>query len=304
MNLAKKEAEFYGNKGTGRSVALYIFIAFIICGLFVFPQRAESGPYSGECPRPVAEKGYTFTVMAEGLPRVDNLTRAGNGSIYATLELKKGQGKVVRISPDGHGEVILRGLNKPDGIRAAYGKLFIVEESKKGRVLEYDIKKKSLRTLKKIGYLEGLIIISKDELLLTRDRKKGKLLKLSLYGWVRVLAKRLKRPEGIVLGKKGEVFIAETSTGRILKYSGGKITTVVGGLNEPDQLAMSADGALLITEDQAPGRLLSYAKGRLSTIARCLSSPQGILPVEGGILVSEQGRGRVLKFTRRSAVGP
>jgi len=304
MKFANRGTDFYGNRGPGPRLALYIFIAVFACGLFVFYRSAESGPQNGKCSGPIAENGYAVTVMAEGLPRVDNLTRAGNGYIYATLELKKGHGKVVRIGPGGHGTVILRGLSKPDGIRAAYGKLFIVEESKKGRVLEYDIKKKTLRVVKKIGYLEGLIIISKDEVLLTKDRKKGKLLHLSHDGGLTVLAKNLKRPEGIILGKKGEIFIAETSTGRILKYSKGKITTVVTGLNEPDQLAMSADGALLITEDRAPGRLLSYANKRLRTIAGCLSSPQGILPVEDGILVSEQDRGRVLKFTPRSSVGP
>ncbi len=299
MNCTQKTKRFHEKKRPSHYASLCIMMAIIITASFAFSRTGECGLREQRCSGPVAKKGYKFTVMAEGLPRVDNITKAGNGVIYVTLERSRGRGKVVRLTPDGKMAVILSRLNEPDGIRAANGKLYIVEESKKGRVLEYDIKKKTLRVIKKIGYIEGLIVTRKNELLLTKDRKKGKLIRLSLDGKVKVLKKGLKRPEGIVLGKNGEVFIAETSTGRILSYRGGKIKTVLTGLNNPDQLAMTSDGALLITEDDNPGRFLLYDKGRLHTIATCLSSPQGILPVEDGILVSEQGWGRILKFSRR-----
>ncbi len=299
MNSTERETTSSGKRRRPQGMALYIITAVIICGSFLLPLTAECGVRKAECSGPVAEKGYEFEVMATGLPSVDNLTRTPDGSIYATLERRGGRGEVVRLWPDGKSEVILTGLKRPDGIRAGNGKLFIVEEVKKGRALEYDIKDKTLRVIKRIGHLEGLAVISTNEIFVTKDRKKGKLIGLSLDGKGAVLASGLKRPEGIALGKKGELFIAETSTGRILEFRGGKIKTFLTGLNNPDQLAVTTDGALLITEDANPGRLLSYDKGRLRTIARCLSSPQGILPLEDGILVSEQGRGRVLKFTGR-----
>lgn len=299
MNLSDKTAMICGRSRPSRGRALYVIMALFISASLLMPLTARAGGKKAKCSEPVARAGYEFTVAAVDLPSVDNLSRTSDGSIYATLERRGGRGEVVRLMPDGTNRVILTGLKRPDGIRADRGKLFIVEETKKGRVLEYDIKTKTLKVMKRIGHLEGLAVVAREELLLTEDRKKGELLRLSPDGTVTVLLRGLIRPEGIVLGKKGGVFIAETATGKVLKFSGGKTETILRGLNNPDQLAMTADGALLITEDADPGRFLSYKNGKLTTIADCLASPQGILPLADGILVSEQGRNRVLKFTGR-----
>jgi len=297
MNFSEKTAMIRAKCRPSQGRGPYILMALIISGSFLLPLTARAKGKRAGCSEPVARAGYEYTVAAVDLPSVDNLSRTRDGSIYATLERKGGRGEVVRLMPDGKSKIILTGLKRPDGIRADRGKLFIVEETKKGRVLEYDIKKKTLRVMKKIGHLEGLAVVSREELLLTEDRKKGTLLRLSPDGTVTVLLRGLIRPEGIVLGKNGEVFIAETATGKVLKFSGGKTETILRGLNNPDQLAISADGALLITEDANPGRFLSYKNSKLKTIADCLASPQGILPLPDGILVSEQRRNRVLKFT-------
>ncbi len=299
---AKKAKKNKRSKAGARGPSIYILAAFIVLlfGGYLIITHGGEGLVKPTCREgAVAEKGYAFTVLAEGLPSIDNLAMTEDGGLYATLEERGGQGKVVRILPDGKHEVILRGLNRPDGLRAAGGKLYIVEEVKKGRVIEYDLKKKSWRVIARIGHAEGLAVLPGGGLLVTRDRKKGRLFRLEPDGKKTVLQNKLKRPEGIVLGKKGEVFIAETATGRVLEFKDGTTKTILSNINNPDQLAITPDGALLITEDANPGRLLSYKNGRLSTIARCLSSPQGILPEGDSILVSEQGRGQVLKFTRR-----
>ncbi len=285
---------------TKKSLRRIGFSGVILCGFFLFfiIQGCASSPET--CGEPVAEQGYEYDVFASGLPSVDNITKTDDGMLYVTLERSRGRGQVVHLLPDGRlGEVILKGLQRPDGLRAGDGKLFIVEESKNGRLLEYDIKSKELRTLARIGHLEGLIIRSKSELIVTKDRKNGKLLSVNLEGKKHVLARGLKRPEGIVMGGDGEIYIAETSTGKILVYKNGEIKTLLSGLNKPDQLALTGDGAILITEDADPGRFLSFKNSKLTTLARCLDSPQGILPLNGAILVSEQGRGRVLRFRRR-----
>jgi len=299
MKFFKEPAMPFWKKLTYRGIIPYLMPTLIIMALFLFPRPGHCANPDNRCAAPIVGKGFTFSVFAKNLPSVDNLAEADNGSIYATLEQKKGRGKVVRIAPNGASVVIVQGLSRPDGIRRGFGKLYIVEETKKGRVLEYDIKKKTLRVIARIGYLEGLAIISKHELVVSRDRKKGKLIRVTSDGNVTVIKKKLRRPEGIVAGKNGKIYIAETATGKVLEYGGGKIKTIIKHLDNPDQLAMTSDGTLLITEDADPGRLLSYHKGKLKTIARCLSSPQGILPLEEGIFVSEQGKGRVLKFTGR-----
>ncbi len=281
-------------------------IAFALAGGPALPANAKGHHHhhqheGSKCKGPVAGKGYSYSVLASGLPSVDNLTRTADGTLYATLERRKGRGEVVKILEDGKSEVVIRGLRRPDGLRAYHGRLFIAEESKNGPLIEYDIKTRALRVITRLGYLEGLVVLPGDEFLVTRDRKKGSLIQVSESGETTVLIRGLRRPEGIAQGKNGEVFIAETSTGKVLLFRDNRLTTLVSGLEKPDQLAVTSDGRLLITEDADPGRLLSYRDGRLSVVASCLASPQGILPLGGnnGILVSEQGRDRVLKFTAR-----
>jgi glucose/arabinose dehydrogenase len=282
---------------------LAVAIAFALAGGLTLPATAKGHHHheDSKCHGPVAGRGYSYSVVASDLPSVDNLARTADGTLYATLERKKGRGEVMKILGNGKSEVVLRGLRRPDGLRADHGRLFIAEESKDGPLIEYDIKTKTLHVITHLGYLEGLTVLPGDEFLVTRDRKKGSLIRVSESGETAVLIRGLRRPEGIAQGKKGEVFIAETATGKVLLFRDGKLTTLVSGLEKPDQLAGTSDGTRLITEDADPGRLLSYKDGRLSVVASCLASPQGILPLEGndGVLVSEQGRDRVLKFTVR-----
>ncbi len=268
-------------------------------GIFFLSFSPSGNAAEDNCAHVLTSKGYEYSVFAEGLPSVDNLTMTSDGKLYATLERGHGHGEVVRILSDGSYEVIIDGLRRPDGIRAGDGKLFIVEESKRGRVIEYDLGSKQVRVVARLPYVEGLNVISKDEVLLTEDRKKGKLISLTSEGKSHVLMRGLKRPEGIVVDSEGTVFIAETATGKVLKYSGGRLETVLDGLNKPDQLAIDGTGALLISEDSRTGRLFAYKDGKLRIIASCLRSPQGILPVRDGILLSEQSRGRVLKFRKK-----
>jgi sugar lactone lactonase YvrE len=71
----------------------------------------------------------------------------------------------------------------------------------------------------------------------------------------------------------------------------------VTGLDHPDQVEVAPDGSVWVTEDATPGRLLRYADGELTVIAQGLWAPQGIAFREGEILVAEQGRNRILRFT-------
>ncbi len=281
----------------GAAIALALAVGLSL------PAAAKGGRHhrheDSKCSGPAAGRGYSYSVAAAGLPSVDNLAVTADGTLYATLELKGGRGEVVRILPGGKHETVLRGLRRPDGLRADHGRLFIAEESRKGPLVEYDIKTGAAHVIARPGYIEGLAVMPGDEFLVTRDRKKGSLIEISENGETTVLIRGLRRPEGITRGKNGGLFIAETGTGKVLLFKDGRLRTVLRGLDKPDQLAAAPDGTLFITEDDDPGRLLAYKNGKLRVVARCLASPQGILVLDKGILVSEQGRDRVLKFTAR-----
>jgi len=275
---------------------LYTILAVVLVWVPVAGRASDEAGCAG--PRPAA--GYVARgVAGSGLPRVDNLAVGPGGALYATLELGRGRGRVVRVRPGRAPETLMAGLNRPDGLVISGSLLYVVEESKKGRLMEYDLESGSARTLARLRHPEGLAVLASGSLVVSEDRRKGRLVEVGLDGTVRVLLDGLLRPEGIVVDARGGIFIAETATGRVLEYRDGRTRVVVGGLNEPDQLAIRAGGGLLITEDASPGRLLSYRRGRLETIAGCLDEPQGVVPVAGGILVSEQGRGRILLIAPR-----
>ncbi len=279
------------------SLALLV-LSFMVLAVPATGNTSGAGRHQN-CKGPLPDPGYEYSVVAEGLPAVDNLAMTADGTLYATLERKKGRGELVRILGSNRTETMLYGLRRPDGLRAYNGKLYIAEESRRGRLIEYDPGTGAMRTIARPGYIEGLNITPSGDFLVTRDRKKGSLLHIGRSGQTAVLLDGLQRPEGIARGRQGQVYLAETATGRVLVIKDGAVKTLVEGIEKPDQVAVGPGGVVFITEDAKPGRLLSYRDGRLGVIARCLYAPQGILPLDNGLLVSEQGRNRILRFRKK-----
>ncbi|HEX9627929.1 MAG TPA: hypothetical protein VGA00_13405 [Acidiferrobacterales bacterium] len=243
-------------------------------------------------------EGWTMTVVAERLPAVDNIAFTADGTLYATLERKAPDGALVRIESGG-GEMVLSGLDRPDGLAARGATLYIAEEVTQGRVIEFSPADGSRRVLARVDGAEGIDFLPDGDLLVSEDRPGGRILRLAADGTLTPIATGLRRPEGLCVDRAGRIFVAETLSGRILEIrERAKPRVVVLGLNQPDQIECGADGSLWITEDARPGRLLRYAGGRLETIADGLDAPQGIaLRPDGSVYVAEQGRGRILHLT-------
>ena len=263
---------------------LILLLSLLFLPLFC----AVSGVASAPQPAP----GWTYRVLAAGLPAVDNLALGSDNSIYATLELV--QGKLIRIV-DGKTSELLTKLLRPDGLVRNGSKLYLTEEVPFGRIIEYDLKSGQRRTLFHLANPEGIDIDANDELIVSEDHRLGRLLRLGKGGKVATLAANLKRPEGLCTDRHGSVFFAETGTGRVMRYKNGKIDIIIQGLHEPDQLECDADGSVWITEDSRAGRLLHYHDGRLDVIASNLVYPQGMVLLDNGsVLLAEQGRSRIL----------
>jgi glucose/arabinose dehydrogenase len=247
---------------------------------------------------PEAAPGWSYAVVADGLPAVDNLAFADDGALYATLELK-GEGRLVRLDA-GRPHTVLGGLDRPDGLRIRGHRAYLAEEVINGRILEVELASGKARTLARLQAPEGIAVLADGDLLVTEDRPNGRLVRVRRDGATETVMVSLQRPEGIAASGNGVIHIAETATGRVLTLRDGERTVTVEGLNEPDQLALATDGALWITEDAQPGRLLRFIDGRLETVLSGLAFPQGIaVKPDGGVMVAEQGRARVLAVMRR-----
>jgi sugar lactone lactonase YvrE len=245
---------------------------------------------------PVAQSGWKYRVAAENLPGIDNLAIDKDGSLYATQELGKGAGKVIHIDR-GRITTVIPGLDRPDGL-LRHGKfLFVMEETLKGRVLEYELPTKKLRTLAVLSNPEGIDIFPNGDLLISEDVRKGRLLRLPRSGerTMEVILDDLNRPEGVLIAPDGAIIFAETASGRVLSYRNGEVNVIVDDLSEPDQVELATDGALWITEDVRNGRLLRLKDGVLETVISGLRQPQGIsFGVDGSVWLAEQGRQRIL----------
>lgn len=272
------------------STVVFLLLAVFVAGYAAAADRQQDGIK--------LHHGYRYEVVAEHLRKIDNLSRTASGNLYATLEIGRGKGALVEIDRNGKFRVLMQGLNKPDGLKRKDGKLYLVEEVSRGRVLEYDIEKGEHRTITRLQRPEGLIVLPNGDLLVTEDKDDGRLVRVDMSGKITVMITGLQRSEGLALGQNGTVYIAETGSGRILTLDNNKLNILIEGLKEPDQVVLDSNGGLWISEDQQPGRLLCYRDKRLETIASGLQAPQGVLVEDDGILVAEQERHRVIRIYR------
>ncbi|MBI5137234.1 MAG: hypothetical protein HZA24_07845 [Nitrospirae bacterium] len=266
-----------------------VLALFALLAAATTPARADVQP----------APGWQFRVVTEGLPQVDNLAYGPDGAVYATQELDPG--RVVRLDRDG-ATVVLGALQRPDGLLIRGGHLFVTEEIAAGRVMVMGLASGRATTLGNFYKPEGIGMLSDGRLVISEDGSPGRLLRLEPGGGFTVLADGLERPEGLVVAADDTIYIAETAAGRVRVYRDGGLTVLAEGIAWPDQVRLDPDGNLWVTEDQSPGRLLRVGPGgAVAVVATGLDFPQGMLVRDGVLLVAEQGRGRILAFTRAPA---
>lgn len=238
--------------------------------------------------------GWRHDVYAANLPGVDNISFDTTGAMISTLETDSGE--LIRLS-DGRRQMILSGLNRPDGLRVIGTEFWLTEETRDGRVLHGSLTGGAAHTVVKLDHPEGIDRLSDGTLVVAEDTASGRLVRVDHDGNVTELLKGLANPEGVVVGLDGDVFVAETDAGRVLRVHAGHATVYLTGLHQPDQVLFARDGAMWVTEDRANGRLLRFDGVNTEVIARGLAEPQGLaLDEAGAVYVAEQGKGRILRF--------
>ena len=238
--------------------------------------------------------GWRYDIYAADLPGVDNISFDATGAMVATLETDSGG--LVRLS-DGRRQMILSGLNHPDGLRLIGSEFWLTEETRDGRVLHGSLTGDGAHTDATLDHPEGIDRLSDGALVVAEDTASGRLVRIDHDGSVTELLNGLANPEGVVVGLDGDVFVAETDAGRVLRIHAGNATTYLTGVHQPDPTLFARDGAMWVTEDRKNGRLLRFDGVNIQVIARGLAEPQGIAFDQAGVVyVAEQGKGRILRF--------
>lgn len=114
----------------------------------------------------------------------------------------------------------------------------------------------------------------------------------------------LKSPEGVAVDISGNVFVADTGNGRILKYpaGGGAQITIVTGLNSPTAIAVDALDNIFVcvlgATFQDPGSVLKIAAGTTtpSNFGSGFINPQSLaVDGSGNLYVADEESGNVVE---------
>jgi sugar lactone lactonase YvrE len=105
---------------------------------------------------------------------------------------------------------------------------------------------------------------------------------------------------GIAAGPDGDVVVAATGTGRVLRLAADDTVTVLAdGLDHPVGVAVAGDGACYVSDDHR-GRITNLTTGQ--TVAEDLGAPQGIAIIGDTLYAIDVRDRRLLAITDGKAV--
>ena len=248
-------------------------------------------------------KGWRYTVVQDNLERITSLARLPEGDVVATLSPKQkadgpAEGQLIQLeNANTSYRVLATQLHKPNGLLAYNGGIVATQEWPNQPVLYwYEGEMKSLMDL---NAAESIAITAKGKWLIVEDSANGRLLEIDPETHQqKTLYQGLEAGEGVCVGRDHRIFILDNKRNELLEFVNGDMKSIADGLYHPGFLLCTDDG-IWITEDvTSRGRLLFYDYSRLQVVAHHLHAPQGVL-VESNysILVAEQGRSRLLRFT-------
>lgn len=272
---------------------LALGVAVLAAG-FAYPAWRHFHPVS-------AAEGWRYREVATDIPMVSALALDADGSLFVTQEFSSRRGRLLRLLPNGERQPVLGELSKPDGLVMFQGGLVVSQEG--GPLPVFLLRDGQRQALFDGNDVEG-VATDGQTLYAIEDLPRGRLLSYDpLQRRLAVLRDGLEEGEGVARCPDGRLLYTEKAKGWVKQWQpGGTDTLVAAGLDAPGFVQCSADG-LWITEDATHGArvLLVQPDGRLVTVLSHLRSAQTLIPRgDGHYLVAEQGRNRILEFSRET----
>ena len=139
---------------------------------------------------------------------------------------------------------------------------------------------------------------SADEQLPRQEREMAGIIAVSgvtVTAW----ATDLSGPRGLLVDASGGIWVAEQSTGRVVKVGlNGQIRTIADGLRSPHDLEMDTHGNVYVAETPTGSIRMISPTGVVSTYADGLDGPVDLaFNRNGELLVCEYGGQRVVAFS-------
>ena len=251
--------------------------------------------------------GWKLSVAYEAIERVSALALTEDGALLVTQEFTKPNGTLTRISRGDEREIILGGLDKPDGIAVHEGAIYLSQEGgshpilkllKSGQVDEIAISASHVEQIS-LASIDGTMTLYAIE-----DRKPGALVRYDFSSQkTEVLVDGIIEGEGVSVCPDGSVYYAEKGTGQIkILYPNGHWEVVLDDINRPGFVLCEEEGFWVTEDADFYGKVFFVTHGppyEKELIASNLRSAQYLLRLSPtSVLIAEQNRKRILLLTK------
>jgi sugar lactone lactonase YvrE len=192
--------------------------------------------------------------FAKGFSDPHDLAFDASGYLYVA---DTGANRVARVSPQGTVTTYIAGLNAPvDLAFHPNGELFVCELYA-GTVTAYKSAKKVKVVASSLDKPHGLAFDSAGATYIN-EWAGNRILKMDRKGRLQPVA-AVEDPVGIAIGKYGVLYVAQPQAGKVSKVKmDGTIVILIEGLNEPRNPAFDEAGNLFVAETGA-GRILKMS---------------------------------------------
>jgi sugar lactone lactonase YvrE len=247
-------------------------------------------------------------VLANNLPGPDDLLLALDNSIYISDVT---DGTVKRYSPDGKLNVLVSGLDEPEGMIIPPDGSLVIAEQGRNRLVRFDFKTKALQPFlnltNKTGQMgvDGIALDARPNQLasiIIPDSPNGAVLRASLDGkTVTTIAVGFARPTGAWVEPDGSILIVDENAGSLSRIHTNGTVEKLASLSIPDDVIEDLAGNIFVnTLGDNAIHWISAATRQNHILVRGLSGPQGLIfDADGNLLVTDPGIHRLIKIIIR-----
>lgn len=243
---------------------------------------------------------YKVRVILSGSRRPDDLVFDPQGRLVFSDFYT---GTISRINADGSVTLLFSGLAGPEGLVYLPDGTLIVAEQRTNRILQIAPGTSAPTVLRVLpgtpsglnckDGVDGIALDPTSNTLILPDSPTGNVYRMSLDGKkLTLLSGGIVRPVGAVVDNQGNVYIADECGGAVVRLATDGKTTRIGGFGMPDDVALDAQGNMLVI-DLKPSihaliRVLNTTGARQTLLSKGLIEPQGLLiDSRGNIYVSD-----------------
>jgi sugar lactone lactonase YvrE len=238
-------------------------------------------------------------LLADNFLEPDDLVLAPTGSIYISDVT---QGTIKEYTPEGQLNLILSGLNAPEGMAFLPDGSMVIAEQGTNRLLRYDFQSRTLLSFldlvnrtDRLG-VDGIIFDGTN--LIIPDSPNGTVLEVSADAkTVRQLASGLARPTGAWVESTGDLLIADENGNAVFRLHRDGMLEKVADFSVPDDVVADANGNIfVVTLGDGAVHLLTAETKQDVILVSGLNNPQGIVfDRDGNLIVTDSGNHRLLK---------